>query len=144
MATMAGTLYAALVGDDAVKALVGDPARLYDSGSLGRNGVPADPPCPYMMYKQGETTSDVATRTTSPGTGVSSYTFFFYDEPGSFARIREVQQEVRRVVESLNGTTTEQGMIVTEARWTSSGSDSYDPVSKKNVKTQTFRVVGRV
>lgn len=149
MATMASTIYGAVAADLVLQGLLtndepGSLMRFYSRGTLGRDGVPALPDTPYLMYGEGAAASVPATRDTSPATGTSSYVFYVYDRSSSFERIKEILREVRRVVEALDGVTTAEGMIVTEARWTSSGGDQYDPVSKNNVKTQTFRVVGKV
>lgn len=145
--SLAARVYKAVTEDAGVLASPLGPApvplRFYARGTLGRNGVPAQPATPYAMYGEGGTDPARVVNDSSPDTGSTIFTLYVYDEPGSFERIKDINQELRRVITSLSGTTTEEGMIVTEARWTSTSGDQYDAVSKLNVKHQTFLLVGK-
>lgn len=147
--TLPQRVYSALLADVPFRTFLGgadDAAltRFYLRGSLGRDGVPAKPECPYAMYGEGAVTPASAVHKTSPTTAGVPYTFYVYDDSGSFERIKDVHRQILRVMLALSGTTTSEGMMVTEVKWTGSSSDALDSVTKNNVKTSTFQVVGKV
>jgi hypothetical protein len=139
-------IYQALAADTVVLTLLadqGDAVRLYARGQLGRDGVSSSPRTPYVMFGEGAVAAEPSVNKSSPDTAAVTYTFYAYDATGSAEKLKKIHRELRRVMLALSGT-LHGTVMITNVVWLSLGGDGFDSVSRNNVKTQTFRVVGRV
>lgn len=138
MSSLSGkVLNKTLVETSALTDIVGD--RIYQRGTLGVNGVPAQPELPYVMIGEDEAYPNRDVRETSPGSKRTWWTVYVYDEPGSVVRIKEIHDIIQEALESIQQVTLD-GVRVLEVLFDRSSRDGVDTVRKEGVKTATYRV----
>jgi hypothetical protein len=118
--------------------------RVWQRGSLGLNGVPAEPQYPYAMYGDDAEVPYRSVQETAPGVAARSLRVFVYDEPGSFVQIKQIHAEIRDALLGLVGATDDEGHVLTGMVWMGNGADAYDQVRRCNVKAATYRLTARV
>lgn len=114
--------------------------RVYPSGSLGHNGIPARPDYPFVQYRESGFNRVQLIRETRR-TMVGIYDIWVYDSPGSYVRIKEVLPIVIENLEGIVGGSLPSGWRCTEMLNTNGSEDSYDPITQENSKRVTFRSV---
>jgi len=142
-------LFSAFVNNPALMAEIGvegstDPAdlRMYPSGSLGVDPIPAEPATPYAQYALSSSTPYLEVRETGRSLR-HLLTVYVYDERGDFTRIDAVHKIVRDTIEGLTGQVGEDGWQCTDALFTTIGSDLTDNVRNLGVKVASYRLVGK-
>lgn len=127
--------------DDFLKA-PGIADRIYPSGSLGTNGIPAEPECPYIQYGFDAHVPYPAVR---EGGGPKRHLarVWVYDKRGDYLRIDEIQGLVRQTIEGLTAQVSPSGVRCTDAMFLTLGGDLTDNVRNLNVKQSSYRLVAR-
>lgn len=136
--TIRRLLVATLKETPAIDAIV--HKRVYPTGSLGKRGIPAEPPKPYMMYKVTAEISHQAVRETSSASDLY-VEIFVYDKGGSFTRINTLLDLVRENVVGLAGQTSDTGARCLDSLWTSNSQDGVAPEPEDTIwRSARFKI----
>lgn len=117
--------------------------RVWARGQLGKNGVPASPPVPYVMYGMGQVLPGPA-KDSSPDTSTCPVSVLVYDQPGSFVRIKNIHKVIRHTLVALVGQQGPEETQLTGCDWLGEGDDLYDQVTDRNVKQANFRIAAQM
>jgi hypothetical protein len=135
-------IYQGLFNDTVLNDDLGVGQRVYPSGSLGIDPIPADPPRPYIQWGFGAEIDYREVRETGR-TVRRTLSVWVYDERGSYLRIQNIHDRLRYTLEGLTGQVSPSGVQCTECSRTNLGGDLTDNVRNLGVKLGTYRLVAQ-
>lgn len=114
--------------------------RVYQAGSLGVDGTPADPAKPFVTYREGESTAFGTVAETSSAERIP-YTVNVYTERGSYVDAAAILRLVRDAVKQLAGVTSPTGNRCIGVDWGGISQDFPDQKYDGSVKFGSFTLV---
>lgn len=112
----------AAVEDPAAVLAFGDPARVYQAGSLGTADIPARPERPFSLFKQLDSIPYPAVQETSRAAR-HDYLVYVYDDKGSYARIDRLLRLIRDACVAQVGQRAPSGVQCTGAEYFGTSAD---------------------
>lgn len=107
--------------------------RVYATGTLGFQGIPADPDYPYILVNSLQPRLHKEVWKTGRSK-THNFQVFVYDEIGSFVRIDDILRQVQETVLGLTLEVSPSGARCTHADWTGESADLTDSEKKQNTK----------
>lgn len=132
-------VYSALMANEELVEIVGN--RLYASGALGVDDIPAQPQRPYIQFAFGEAPQYATVRETSTA-AAQSLRIYVYDDRGSYVRIDEIHRLVRQTIEGLGGMVSPSGRRCTDAMFLTLGGEDVVAALDANVRMAAYRLTG--
>lgn len=132
-------VYSALIANADLQAILGN--RIYASGALGVDNIPANPLRPYIQFSLGEGPQYATVRETSTSLA-HPLRIYVYDNRGSFVRIDEIHRIVRQTVEGLGGMVSPSGRRCTDATFITLGGEDVVAALDANVRMAAYRLTG--
>jgi hypothetical protein len=132
-------VYAALMADTVLQSMISQ--RLYASGALGVDDIPADPDVPYVQLAWGEASQyrEVRKTTTTARHALRAYV---YDGRGSFTVIDNIHRQMRHTIEGLGGTVSPSGRRCTDTEFITLGGEDVVAGRNLNVRMALYRITG--
>lgn len=112
--------------------------RIYAAGSLGRGKIPADPPKPFIVFRELDHIAANVARDTAPAAGSKVFQFYIHDVKGGYTRIDAIGALVRQHVLDLVGARSPSGAVCMGATWNGTSGDTEDPTYDSNLKILTI------
>lgn len=132
-------VYAALMADTVLQSMLSE--RLYSSGALGVDDIPANPDLPYAQLAWGEAAQYREVRETSDATR-HALRAYVYDGRGSFTVIDNIHRQMRQTVEGLGGTVSPEFGRCTDAEFITLGGEDVVAGRNLNVRMALYRITG--